>query len=139
MLDELTRTSIELRLEKARNCLKTAKTLLDAEAYADSANRSYYAIFHAMNAILFTKGFSSKTHSGCIAEFRKNYIKTGIFPSTYSDIIGDAFTVRNKSDYDIYYIVVKAEVVQQLENAKAFLSSVESYMKTLKDTMEENE
>ena len=125
------RVGVEMRLEKSRKCLETAKALIDMEAYADSANRSYYAIFHAMQAILTTIGFSSKTHSGSIAEFRKSYVKTGVFPKQYSDILRDAFKVRNKSDYDIHYVVVKAEVVQQLENAKTFLSAVEEYIKTL--------
>ena len=125
------RTSVELRLEKARKCLQTAEMLLDNEAYADSANRSYYGIFHAMQAVLATIGFSSKTHSGSISEFQKSYIKTNVFPKHFSDILKDAFKVRNKSDYDIYYVVVKAEVVQQLENAKTFLSGVEAYIKAL--------
>lgn len=47
------------RLEKAKNSLNSAKLLLDDNYYADSANRSYYAIFHAINALfaLSGKGF----------------------------------------------------------------------------------
>ena len=136
MLDELMRIGVELRFEKARKCLQAAEAMIAIEAFADSANRSYYSIFHAMQALLTTGGFSSKTHSGSIAEFRKKYIKTGIFPKQYSDILRDAFQVRNKSDYDIYYIVVKSEVVQQIENAKIFLSGIETYIKALMDIVD---
>ena len=118
-------------MEKAHKCLQVSEMLLTAEQYADSANRSYYAIFHAMQAVLFTTGFSSKTHSGSIAEFRKSFVKTGLFPPQYSDIVGNAFTVRNKSDYDIHYVAVKTEVSQQHENAKAFLAAVDDYIKPL--------
>ena len=39
--------------------------------------------------------------------------------------------MRNKSDYDIHYVVAKAEVAQQLENAKVFFAAAEAYIKTL--------
>ena len=131
MLNDIVRISVDLRIEKSRNCLKAAETLLSTEAYADSANRSYYAIYNAMQAVLVTVGFSSKTHSGSIAEFNKRFVKTGLFQKTHSKIIENAFTVRNKSDYDIFYVVVKSEVVQQLSNAKTFLAAVEAYIKSL--------
>ena len=45
MLDAIVRISVELRLEKAHQCLQAAETLLSVGTFADSANRSYYAIF----------------------------------------------------------------------------------------------
>jgi len=129
VLDKNVYTSVELRIEKARNCIQAAETLLSTGAYADSANRSYYGIFHAMQAILTIAGFSSKTHTSCITEFQKSYVKTGVFSSLHSDILRDAFKTRNKSDYDIHYVVVKSEVKDQLENAKVFLAAVEVYIK----------
>ena len=132
VLEELVRIGVELRLEKAQKCLQAAEALLSIEAYADSANRSYYCCFHAMQAVLTTEGFSSKTHSGSITEFQKSYVKTNIFSKLHSDILRDAFKVRNKSDYDIHYVAVKAEVAQQLENAKIFLAAVDAYIETLK-------
>ena len=131
MLNDISRTSVEYRLEKSRNCIKAAETLLASEAYADSANRSYYGIFHAIRAVLITIGFSSKTHSGNITEFRRRYIKTGIFPNEFSDMIGNAFEIRNDSDYEDFYIVSKTEVSEQLDNAKVFLTAVEEHIKTL--------
>ena len=131
MLDDIRRTSTAYRLEKARNCLSAAKTLLSTGAYSDSANRSYYCIFHAIRAVLITVGFSAKTHSGCITEFRRRYIKTKIFPNDFSDIIGNAFEVRNSSDYEDFYVISKEEVEQQAENANLFLTAVERYLNPL--------
>lgn len=131
MLDEITRTIISLRLEKAHKCLEASELLISAESYADSVNRSYYCIYHAVHAVLTTIGFSSSKHTGNISEFRRMFIKTGVFPEIYSDIVGDAFKVRTKSDYDIHYIVSKSEVTTQYENAKKFLEEVEVYIDTL--------
>jgi uncharacterized protein (UPF0332 family) len=87
-----------------------------------------------MYAVLTTIGFSSSKHSGVIAEFRKNFVKTGIFTEVHSDILGDAFKVRTKSDYDIHYVIVKAEVEKQFENAKLFLAAVEAYLGSLSES-----
>ena len=110
MLDELTKTSINMRLEKARECLKDAEKNLTDEAYATAANRSYYCIFHAIRSVLITIGTTFKTHSANISEFRRSFIKTGIFPVEFSDFIGDAFDIRINSDYEDFYIVLKEDV-----------------------------
>ena len=131
MLDELRKISVDFRLEKARNCLNSSELLLSAGSFADSVNRSYYCIYHSIRAVLITDGFSSKKHSGNIGEFRRKYIKSGIFPIEFSDIIGNAFDIRNDSDYEDFYIVSKEDVIKQAENARAFLTAVENYIKTI--------
>jgi len=131
VLDEVTYTLINLRLEKAHKCLEASELLLSAESYADSVNRSYYCIYHALHAVLTTIGYSSSKHTGNISEFRRMFIKTGIFSDNYSAIVGDAFKVRTKSDYDIHYVVSKSEVTTQYENAKTFLEAVETYINAL--------
>ena len=131
MLDGLLQTSVNLRLDKARECLSNAEKNLEDMAFSNAANRSYYCIFHSMRAVLATVGFSTKKHSGIISEFRRRYIKEGIFPKEFSMIIEDAFDVRNDSDYNEFYVISKEEVTQQTENAKTFLSAVEKYINTL--------
>ena len=131
MLDDLLQTSVNLRLDKARECLANAEKNVADMAFANAANRSYYCIFHSMRAVLATVGFSSKTHAGVISEFRRRYIKDGIFPKEFSDIIDSAYAVRNDSDYDDFYVVSKDAVTQQTDNAKVFLKAVEEYLSTL--------
>ena len=82
------------RLKKAEEALSDAKMLVDAERYSAAANRSYYAIFYAIRAVLALDGIDRKHHSAVIAEFRKLYIKTGVFDSSLSDIIGEEFPTR---------------------------------------------
>lgn len=75
------------RLEQAGDCLRAAKTLLGIEDFKGAANRSYYAVFHAMRAVLALDGIDRKHHSGIITEFRRLYIKTRIFREELSEII----------------------------------------------------
>ncbi len=81
-----------------------------------------------MRAVLALDGFDSKKHSGIISEFRKNYIKTGIFSTEMSDIISSLFNVRSSSDYDDFYIISKEKVTKQYENAKLFVDTIDKYL-----------
>ena len=65
----------QARLEHAIECLSAARNLLETENYKSAANRSYYAVFHAMRAVLAFDEIDMKHHSGIISEFRRRYIK----------------------------------------------------------------
>lgn len=95
------------RLEQANRCIKSAKLLAEDGDYRGAANRSYYAIFHCMRSVLALEKVDFSKHSGVLAYFRKQYIKTGVFDVELSDIIGEAFDIRNDSDYDDYYVISK--------------------------------
>ncbi|GBU21968.1 hypothetical protein R80B4_01870 [Fibrobacteres bacterium R8-0-B4] len=116
------------RIDKAKSCLQGAESEIANNRFENSANRSYYCIFNAMRAVLALDQFDSKKHSGIISAFRKNYLKTGIFPVTFSDTIANAFEVRNESDYNDFYFVLKEKVITQANNAKTFLDAVEKYV-----------
>ena len=114
----------QYRLEKARECLADAQAELERRSYSAAANRSYYAIFHAIRAALALVDFDAKKHSGIISEFRKQYIKSGQIPMEYSDIITAAFNIRGKSDYDDFYVVAKEDIITQTANAELFIKAI---------------
>lgn len=117
-----------VRLANAEDCLKSAITLLAAESYKGAANRCYYAVFHAMRAVLAMDEIDMKHHSGIISEFRKRYIKTGILEVGLSDVITAAYDLRTDSDYNDFYVVSKRDVAEQIESAEYFLSRIRSYL-----------
>ncbi len=62
------------RMEQARQCITSAKALVEIDDYKGAANRSYYAVFHAMRSALALEGKDFSKHSGVSAYFRKEYI-----------------------------------------------------------------
>ena len=104
--------------------------LLTGERYRSAANRAYYAIFHAMRAVLALDGVDMKHHSGIISEFRKRYIKTAIFDASLSGIISELSSVREGSDYNDFFVVSKAETIGQMQAAEEFLAEIQSYLGT---------
>lgn len=118
------------RLDIAKERISFADEILALGDYKTVANRSYYAVFSAMRAVLALDGFDSKKHSGIIAEFRKNYLKTEKLPKKLSPMIEALVEIRQGSDYDDFYVISKEEVYEQLQNAKIFISEVEKYLLT---------
>ena len=116
------------RLEKAWECYNDAVSTLELGSFNTAANRIYYSIFHAMRAVLALDGFDSKKHSGIISAFRQRYIKTGVFDMKFSETIELGFRLRAKSDYDDFYIVLKSEVSEQIDDSKHFLSAVVEFI-----------
>lgn len=120
------------RLEKAGQDLESAKRNFDAGDYRTANNRAYYCILHSLRAVVILEGFDSKKHSGIISEFRKQYIKMGVFDEGISDMVGAAFEIRNASDYDDMYVASKKETQEQIQNAEKVFSAVEKYLDKIK-------
>lgn len=125
----LQRDYAKYRLDKSKEDLEAAQLLFSQGSYRIANNRSYYSIFHALRAVLVLDNFDSSKHSGVIAEFRRRYIKEGVFPIEMSKMIGAAFTIRNASDYDDMFIASKEETAEQIANAEWVYSMISGYLK----------
>ena len=117
------------RLKIARDDLKSARILFEAEEYRGANNRAYYAIYHALNAVHAMKGKGYKKHKDAVANFNKEYVKTGIFPREIGRKISEAVVIRHASDYDDFYIASKEESQRQVDVAEEFLHLAEKYCK----------
>jgi hypothetical protein len=96
--------------------------------YRTSLNRSYYGVFHAMRAANILEGYDSSKHSGVIAFFNKTFLKENRIDRSLSQIIKESSYLREKSDYDDFFIASKEEAENQLRNAKKFVEVVSGYM-----------
>lgn len=117
------------RIQTAKDNLKSARILLEAEEYKGANNRAYYAIFHAVNVVHALNGNSFKRHRDAIGNFNKNYVKTEIFPREIGRKISEAEEIRHASDYDDFYIASRQESERQVAAADEFIRLVEQYCK----------
>lgn len=118
----------EYRLARAREMLSASEGNLGIGQYKTSLNRSYYAVFHAMRSANALKGFDSSKHSGVIAFFTKEYLKTEILDRNLAFILKESSLCREKSDYDDFYVAGRTEAEEQLENARYFVQKIEEYI-----------
>lgn len=116
------------RLEKAEAVLETAKRLLNDEDYASANNRAYYSIFHAMRAVIALDGEDYKKHSAVIARFSEKYLKTNKLPREFGKLVSNASRIRNRSDYQDFYICSIDDTRALVAGAEEFLASVTDYL-----------
>ena len=102
--------------------------MIENGMYSQSLNRSYYSIFHAVRAVLAFEQFDSKKHSGIIAYFNQNFVSKGIFDRKYSKILMSAEMIRNKSDYNDFYLASREDAEKQVQGAKEFISEMNRYI-----------
>ena len=123
-MDDQTIELAKYRIEKAEEELKAAKYLYEKDIIKSSLSSSYCSIFHSARALLVFKKLDSKKHSGVIALFNKEYIKTGLINEKAKDILSKAFYIRIESDYKDFYVASKEEAQEQIDNAEFFLNEI---------------
>lgn len=119
---------VQYRIKRAWEMLEAAKENLKIGQYKTALNRSYYAVFHAMRAANILRGFDSSKHSGVIAVFTKEFLKTEYMDRKLSFIIKSSSLLREKSDYDDFFIASRTEAEKQVENAGLFVAEVERFI-----------
>lgn len=106
---------------------------MDAYDYASANNRAYYCIFHAMRAVLALDNEDYQKHSAVIARFSQKYIKTGIFPVEFGKLISNASLIRNRSDYEDFYLCTQEDTEKLLSDAEQFLQQISAYLSSAHD------
>jgi len=120
---------IEKYMQKAADCLSDSAYLLEGKRFDASSNRSYYAIFDMIQAGLAFQNVAAKTHTGSHTKFRECFIKTGIFPDSFNNIINDSFSLRQSGDYENDYDVSMEEANRSLQKPTLFVNTVSDYLK----------
>ena len=124
-------TALELaryRLQKAGEMLESAKRDMTAEDYASANNRAYYCIFHSMRAVLALNGQDYKKHSAVISQFMLLYLKPELLPRKFSNLIPNASLIRNRSDYEDFYICSVSDTEALVAGAEELLAEVRAYL-----------
>ena len=67
-------------MEQAHETLREAEILLNESALRGAVNRAYYAMFYALLALLATKRLGTSKHSGALALFDREFVKTASSP-----------------------------------------------------------
>ena len=116
------------RVRTAIETLETAKMCIETKHYKDAVNRSYYAAFHAVRAVLAMEKIDFKRHKDVIAYFNKTYVATEIFEKTIGRILAQLQLKREKSDYDDFFVVSKEEAETQYQNAVDIFNAVKKYL-----------
>lgn len=125
LTNEERQTLVALELKKARDTYDEIGILTAANRWSGAANRLYYAVFHAVSALLIKDGLQVNTHRGSHAAFSLHYIKTGVLSREYGRLYNQLQTMREESDYNCVYDVEPEELMSRIEPAKQMIDDIE--------------
>lgn len=128
MMDNRKQDLSNYRLSQAEDSIKVAQMSFDNGLYKDSINRSYYAAFYAVKAVLALEEVDFKRHKDAIGYFNKTYVATKKFSKELGRKIGMLKQLREKSDYDDFYIAGKEEAENQIKTALMMIQEVKKYV-----------
>jgi uncharacterized protein (UPF0332 family) len=124
----INREEILLYLDGARNALQSAQYNLDGGFCGVAVNRAYYAFFYAATALLLTLDIARSKHAGVLAAFREHFVKPGTFPVQDSHAYGEAFELRNVTNYEMVGEADSAQAHAAVEHARRFVNRCEDYL-----------
>lgn len=116
------------RIQEAKNTLQVAKNCLKDCFYKDAINRSYYAAFYAIQAVLALGTIDFKRHKDVVAYFNKEYVAANKFSKELWHRLATLKQLREKSDYDDFYIASREKATEQVETATIILEDVKNYL-----------
>ena len=121
---------IRYHLGKAQRALSDARSLIEGGGSPEGiVNRSYYAMFYAVSALLQDYGKIPRKHSGVISLFDTEFYKKGIFQKELSKSLHKAFEIRQKSDYREMEVIDRETAVELYEKACIFIESLSQYLR----------
>lgn len=119
----------KLLLEKSDKNMEQAMRTADMGYWDLVANRLYYAVFHAVNAMLLIDGIKTGTHKGTSIEFGKSYVLTGVFSRPEGILYSRLQTMREKADYQNVFILDETEGRELIDEADLLRKKISDYVK----------
>ena len=116
------------RMGQAEDSLKVAKICFESGILKDAVNRSYYAAFYAIKSLLALTEVDFKRHKDVVAYFNKTYVATGKFSRELGRKVGRLQQIREKSDYDDFFIVSENDAALQMESARIIIEEIKKYL-----------
>lgn len=132
--DEERKLLVEYETEKAHKLTDQFPILENAELWDTLANRVYYAVFHAVTALLIKNGLHAGSHQGVSVLFNKHFVKENLVDEKYGRLLARLENMREKSDYTCLFETTKEEVLPMIPQAKEMISIIEKLIDPNKES-----
>jgi uncharacterized protein (UPF0332 family) len=122
-------TLFRYRLKQSEETLADARMMLAGGASARSVvNRSYYAMFYCVLALLLHENVEHTTsrHSGIISIFDKAFVHTGKLSRVYSKMLHRVFESRQEADYKEFVEISSEDAARWVRMAEEFTMGIKA-------------
>ena len=91
MTTEPGKNYVQELINRSKEALEASRLLLEKGLLADAVSRAYYAMYFITQALLLSKNFKTKSHSGMITVFSKEIVEKGLISKIYGKRLNDAY------------------------------------------------
>lgn len=127
--EEERKTLVGLEFAKAEKAISDAKQIAQLKLWEATANRLYYAAFHAVNALLIHTGHPVSTHRGAVAQFGRFFIQPGLVSSELGKHYSRLQSMRENGDYNCNMNVQEEDVLPMIAPTADLLERIEELLK----------
>ncbi len=121
---------LDAMLSKAEKKLCAARRDFEDGFFGEASSCSYYAVFHAISAVLASRGLTFSSHAQVIGAFNKEFVKTALFPIDTTRKLQRLFEDRQTSDYDCVEEIDNETARADIEDATALITLCRTYLKS---------
>lgn len=122
--DQNRKDLIDLYWNKSILTMEEAEAAIAAAKWNMAANRIYYALFHAVSALLVKGMHPVVTHRGAKAALGQHFVLTGKVSTDDGRFFAQMETLRDKADYDIVFSATESDIKTYMPQARGFLERI---------------
>lgn len=126
--DEERAILVRLEMEKAHRAYDEAMTLMEKEYWGGTAGRIYYALYHAVAALLIHDHHQVKSHKGSHILFSDYYVRSGKISTQYGRLYSQLEAMRESSEYNCIYEVDPEELLKKIAPTKEMIDLIEAML-----------
>ena len=119
-------TLVNLYLSKSDETLNDARLTRDQGRWNASANRLYYALFHAITALFVSDGIPVHSHNGMKIKFGKEYVLTGLATDDEGKLLSKMETMRERADYDATFTATQALIDERFDQVEKMILHIKA-------------
>ena len=117
-----------LELEKSDKTLSEMEVQLQNGLWGLAANRLYYALFHAVSALLISEKHEVGTHRGAVNKFSLFFVKTGLFSLAEGKLYSQLQKLREDGDYNCSIDIDQADIEEKVKPTKELIGHIKQYI-----------
>jgi uncharacterized protein (UPF0332 family) len=110
---------------KAQTYLRSAAVLYELEDFDSCASRAYFAMFYAAQALLLHENGALPSQQGIRTSFINTFVDTGRLPSHAGNVLNQASEMQEMADYGHHFAVSQEQAERMLQEAEAFVNSLD--------------
>nr|MDO8116090.1 HEPN domain-containing protein [Candidatus Sigynarchaeota archaeon] len=120
----------QVHLSKAGEKLESARVLLENGFSDDAASRAYYAVFHAVVAMLRARDVTLDIHKHAfvLTQFKLRFVDNNEFPLEMYFKIQQVKQVREQADYSAIVTIPKEKVMRLIADAKEIVGKIKDML-----------